>query len=84
MSWLADVSQFLTPIGVLATAWVSWDNKRILRKQNLEQARLASNVEKIEIATNSMKDELVKATARASRAEGLAEGRESVERSNRS
>lgn len=32
----------------------------------------AVNIEKIEIATNSMKDELVKATARASFAEGKA------------
>jgi hypothetical protein len=32
------------------------------------------NVKKIEIATNSMKDALVKATAAASHAAGLAEG----------
>lgn len=36
--------------------------------------RVAKNVEKIEIATNSMKDQLVVATAKASHAEGTAEG----------
>jgi hypothetical protein len=34
-----------------------------------------SNVSKIEIATNSMKDALVASTAKASYAEGVAEGR---------
>lgn len=33
-----------------------------------------SNVAKIEIATNSMKDALVEATGKASHAEGMAEG----------
>jgi hydroxyethylthiazole kinase-like sugar kinase family protein len=33
------------------------------------------NIKKIEIATNHMKDALVQATAKASHAEGLAEGK---------
>jgi hypothetical protein len=37
-----------------------------------------SNVSKIEIATNSMKDALVASTAKASHAEGVAEGRASL------
>lgn len=35
----------------------------------------ASNIKKIEIATNSMKDALVASTAKASRAEGVEAGR---------
>jgi len=75
---IGDLAQILTPIGVLVTAWVSWDNKRILRKQNQEQARQSENIQKIEIATNSMKDQLVAATAVAAelvgRAKGVTEG----------
>jgi hypothetical protein len=85
---IVEISQLLTPIGVLVTAWVSWDNKRILKQQNKEQANQSKkldlvtvtvheNVEqinKIEIATNSMKDQLVAATAKASEMIGHAKG----------
>jgi hypothetical protein len=39
------------------------------------------NIKKIEVATNSMKDALVNATAKASHAEGLAEGK-AIEKAN--
>ncbi len=39
------------------------------------QGTMKENIQKIEVATNSMKDQLVKATASASHAEGKAEGR---------
>lgn len=39
------------------------------------QDKLADNVQKIEVATNSMKDALVKATAVAAEAEGNKQGR---------
>jgi hypothetical protein len=35
----------------------------------------AANIQKIEIATNSMKDQLVSATAKGSLAQGIAQGR---------
>jgi hypothetical protein len=78
---LVEFTQVLTPIGVLVTAigvivnaWVSWDNKRILRRQDLVIAHVDDQVQKIELATNSMKDALVLATAKASEAEGHAAG----------
>ena len=39
------------------------------------QGQLAKNITKIEVATNSMKDQLVLATRNAAHAQGLAEGR---------
>ena len=40
------------------------------------QATLSQKLEEVHLATNSMKDELVKSTAKASHAEGMAEGRQ--------
>lgn len=43
-------------------------------RTHLATAITQTNVAKIEIATNSMKDALVEATGKASHAEGMAEG----------
>ena len=67
---IPEFSQLVTPFVVLAGVLVSWDNKRNIRRQ-------AENVEKIEKATNSMKDALVASTAKASHLEGVAEGKAS-------
>jgi C4-type Zn-finger protein len=59
---------------------------RMLNKQNAkmdaansnasaQRETIAKNVEEVHKATNSMKDELVKSTAAASRAQGIDEGR---------
>lgn len=71
---IVEFTQLLTPIGIIVTAWVSWDNKRILRRQDRVIAHVDDQVQKIEVATNSMKDALVKATAQAARAAGVVEG----------
>jgi hypothetical protein len=65
------IAQIITSVATLATALgavvVSLRNSRKLDSQS-------ANVEKIEKATNSMKDALVAATAVASEAKGRAEG----------
>ena len=50
------------------TAWMGW-------KTNKMATQTAVDIRKVEIATNSMKDALVKATAVASHAEGHEEAR---------
>ena len=62
-----ELSHFNT-VGLLAiamlnafTAWMAWNSRK--------------NIEKIEIATNSMKDALVAATDKAAHAAGREEGR---------
>ena len=51
-------------IGLANTALVGW--------LAYQQKHMSSNIQKIETATNSMKDALVKATAEASHLEGVA------------
>jgi hypothetical protein len=73
------ITSLSTLMGVLGGIWVQ------VRGQNearIDRHALAlkvdgqtENVKKIELATNSMKDALVKATGEAARAQGLAEGR---------
>ena len=67
------IAQIITSVATLATALgsvlVSLRNSRKLDSQS-------QNVEKIEKATNSMKDALVQATAKASEAKGHAAGLE--------
>lgn len=50
-----------------------------LKEIKTEVAAAAENIKTVEIATNSMKDELVKVTARAAHAEGKEQGREEEE-----
>jgi len=63
----ATTVQFLTALCSLAAAIISTISMLRLGKTN-------DNVLKIEVATNSMKDALIKSTAMASHAEGKAEG----------
>ena len=69
---VAEVAQLITSIatliGVLRGLNISLGNAKKIEAQ-------AENVKKIELATNSMKDALVAATAKASHAEGVAEGK---------
>ncbi len=51
---------------------VNWLNSRSLRE---EVKVIKDNVEKVEIATNSMKDKLIEVTATSSHAEGVLQGR---------
>jgi hypothetical protein len=73
-----------TILGTVATLYTTIRVKSLSgSNQRMEQqnARLeasaeiqAANIQKIELATNSMKDELILATGKASRAEGHAAG----------
>ena len=67
MTW-GELAQLLTAFAVLGNCVLSWRNSRKIDASN-------ENVKKIELATNHMKDALVAATAKASHAEGLAEGK---------
>jgi hypothetical protein len=74
MNHIGDVAQIITGIGLMLTGcssafncWISWRNGK-------KADAIVSNVQVIEKATNSMKDALVAATAKASLAEGHAEG----------
>jgi len=57
---LAEVAQVITSVALAYNIWQTW--------------RVKKNVQVIETATNSMKDQLVAATAKASVAEGTAAG----------
>jgi hypothetical protein len=58
----------------IATARRDHTDAKIAEVANANAAT-AENVKKIEVATNHMKDALVASTAKASHAEGLAEGK---------
>ena len=60
MPTVGDVTQLITALTIAYNVWQTW--------------RVKQNVQKIETATNSMKDALVAATAKASLAEGTAAG----------
>ena len=62
MPTLTEVTQFIIAVTVAYNVWQTW--------------RVKANVQKIEIATNSMKDALVKATGDAAMAQGTAIGLE--------
>jgi len=70
---VTDYADLLNAIGFLVTALVSAWNALQLRKNS----RL---IEQVHVATNSMKDELVRATRREALIEGAAAGR--LERDN--
>lgn len=67
MEHLTEIAQFITAITVVFNSWQTWRNSQRAK-------RIEENVQTIEKATNSMKDALVEATAKASLAEGHAEG----------
>ena len=56
------------------TAIIAWQSKRVSEANGLKLQKTQDNVTKIEIATNSMKDALVKATGEAAHAAGIVEG----------
>ena len=59
------LAAWLTPQGIIALGVVANVIQSLINRHNIK---------KIELATNSMKDALVEATARASHAEGRSEG----------
>ena len=64
---MSDLADVLTALGVLITALVGAWNSLQLRKNS----RL---IEQVHVATNSMKDELVRVTRAEAHAAGRAEG----------
>lgn len=57
------------------TAWMAW-NTRVSQKES------SGDIKKIEVATNSMKDALVKATGDAALLTGIEQGRQEIRDSN--
>jgi hypothetical protein len=69
---ITETTQILTSFASMVTAGAAlWASLRNARKIDVQ----AGDIKKIEIATNSMKDALVKATGEAAHAAGLAEGK---------
>lgn len=68
MSVIGEIAQLLTAIAAVGAMVLTWRN-------SLKINKVGAQVEEVHLATNSMKDELVKATAKASRAEGVEAGR---------
>lgn len=71
---MGDVAQMLTALAAVGSMLASLRNAAKIEKSN-------ENIHKIEIATNHMKDALVQATAQASHAQGVADGK-AAERAN--
>jgi hypothetical protein len=65
---IGEAAQLLTALAAVGSCIASLRNARKIDAS-------AVQVQKIELATNSMKDALVKATAAASHAAGVVEGR---------
>jgi hypothetical protein len=65
------VISLVSAIGMCATAIIGVVNA-------VKLTRTSANIQKIETATNSMKDALVAATAKGSHAEGVVQGRAEV------
>lgn len=61
------ISSVASTVGVVLVAWLAF-----------KTAKLSKAVEKIHVATNSMKDALVKTTAESSEAKGNLEGRKEL------
>lgn len=59
----------------LITSLVAWHAHQETTKISQKVSEAAENIQKVEIATNSMKDQLVASTAKASQAEGELKGR---------
>ena len=73
----AILSGFATVFAALAK-WKSDENSQHLQNVSAENKANAGNIAKIEVATNSMKDALVKATGDAAFAEGKAAGKAGI------
>lgn len=73
-----DVALIITATGTLVAAMASSAAVIIGALNTTKLNRTAAQVEKIEIATNSMKDQLVAATASSALAQGKVEGRQEV------
>ncbi len=78
--WAPVAGQFLAAIPACMAAFTAWmsyrsslANRRELIKTNEQVAYVADKVEIIHVATNSLKDQLVAATAAASHAQGMAD-----------
>lgn len=77
-----DFSDLIIAFGVISANALAWRaaaasqrNGEKIDTTNLKVDASNENIHKIEIATNHMKDALVASTAKASHAEGLAEGK---------
>jgi outer membrane murein-binding lipoprotein Lpp len=69
------IALIITAVGTLLTAIASGTAVIIGALNTIKLNRTAADVRKIEVATNSMKDQLVAATATGAHAEGVAQGR---------
>lgn len=74
----AEIALIITAAGTVLTSVASATAVIIGALNTIKLNRTAAQVEKIEIATNSMKDALVSATASSAHAQGKSEGREEV------
>ena len=72
-----DIISLLQAIGILLGVILSGTAAVIAALAKMKVSQLSHQVDEIHIATNSMKDELVKATSKASFAEGREAGRAS-------
>jgi hypothetical protein len=66
-NYVTEIAQLITALTVLFNCWQTWRN-------SIRAKKIQENVQIIEKSTNSMKDALVASTAKASLAEGHAEG----------
>lgn len=72
----ADIAGILTAAGFFITSMTSLASLLVSLGNSRKSKKIAADVQTIEKATNSMKDALVAATAKASLAEGTAAGLE--------
>ena len=70
-----NLPALIIAVGSLITAMASAAAVVIGAFNSIKLSRTAQQVEKIEVATNSMKDALVAATAKGEHAAGVAQGR---------
>ena len=66
-----DFIEFFTAFMAAVAAFLTW-------RTHQKAVKNADNIQKIELATNSMKDALIQSTAKASLAEGNVQGREQL------
>jgi hypothetical protein len=66
-----EINTFVLLLVAALNAWTAWQLRHIERKVG----QAADDIQRVETATNSMKDALVAATAKASHAEGVEQGR---------
>ncbi len=66
-SW-GEIAQIITALSAVSACLLSWRNSRKIEKVDVK-------VEQVHLATNSLQDKLVAATATASKAEGVEQGR---------